>query len=119
MFFFHGTAPEFLNKGSGVVFYSVILYMKNPVNIIKAMLRDIEKMDSELFVYASIEDAWIQVSVSSFEFYMHDEAFKKTCNKWRAVIKKMGLKVVFVCGWIPKEEKLLELANKNNLIITK
>jgi hypothetical protein len=91
--------------------------MKNPVNIIKAMLRDIEKLDPSLFVYAHLERPWIEVSVSKFEFYMHDEEFKKICIKWRTIINKMGLKVVFVCGWLPKEEVLVQLAEQNNLII--
>ena len=92
--------------------------MKNPVNIIKAMLRDIEKLDKSLFVYAHLEQPWIEVSVSKFEFYMHDEEFKKTCAKWRTILNKMGVKVVFVCGWVPKEERLVELAENNNLILS-
>ncbi len=81
------------------------------------MLKDIEKLDKELFVYASLENFFIQVSVSRFDFYMYNEDFKKVCNKWRVVFDKMGLKVIFVCGWVPKEEKLVELMNKNSLIL--
>lgn len=92
--------------------------MKNPVNIIKAMLKDIEKLDKELFVYASLESFFIQVSVSKPNFYMYDEDFKKVCKKWKTVFNKMGLKVIFVCGWVPKEEKLVELMNKNSLILS-
>ena len=91
--------------------------MKSSVNIIKAMLKDIEKLDKELFVYASLESFFVQVSVSKFEFYMDNENFKKVCEKWRTVFNKMGLKIIFVCGWVPKEERLVELMNKNSLIL--
>lgn len=93
--------------------------MKSSVlNIIKTMMREIEAMDNELFVYAYFEKEWLQVSVSDFEFYMHDERFKTCRNKWHKVFSKMGLTVVYVCGWVPSEEKLLALAKENNLIIT-
>lgn len=82
------------------------------------MLKDIEKLDKELFVYASLESFFIQVSVSKPNFYMYDEDFKKVCKKWKTVFNKMGLKVIFVCGWVPKEEKLVELMNKNSLILS-
>lgn len=81
------------------------------------MIREIQAMDDELFVYAHLDQPWIEVSVSKFEFYMHNEEFKKTCVKWRTILNKMGLKVVFVCGWVPKEEVLVKLAEQNNLII--
>ena len=81
------------------------------------MIREIQAMDDELFVYAHFENAWLEVSVSKFEFYMHNEEFKKTCVKWRTILNKMRLKVVFVCGWLPKEEVLVQLAEQNNLII--
>lgn len=90
----------------------------NVVNIIKTMMREIEAMDDKLFVYAHCEKNWVEVSVSDFEFYMHDEGFKTCCKKWHKVFDKMKLKVVYVCGWVSTEKKLLALANENNLIIT-
>lgn len=80
-------------------------------------MREIQAMDDELFVYTHCEDAWLEVSVSQFEFYMHDEKFKACKDKWGKVFEKMGLKLIFVCGWMPTEEKLVKLSEENNLIL--
>ena len=115
-------APELLNSCSGVFFYSVFANMKN-VNIIKSVLRDIEKLDESVFCYARMvynepkTHCWLQISVSKFEFYMHNEDFKKLCTKWHKVFKNLGVNLIFVCGWVPSEEKLVELSKENNLIL--
>lgn len=96
--------------------------MKN-VNIIKSVLRDIEKLDNTIFCYARMvyngnkTHCWLQISVSKFEFYMHNEDFKKICTKWRKVFNNLGVNLIFVCGWVPKEEVLAQLAEENNLIL--
>lgn len=81
-------------------------------------MREIEAIDNELFVYAYFEKYWLQVSVSDFEFYTQNDKFKDCRKKWCKIFEKIGLKVVYVCGWVPSEEKLMALANENNLIIT-
>ena len=86
-------------------------------DIIRLMIRDIEKLDDELFVYAHSQSRWVEVSVSKFDFYMHNVEFKKTCEKWRKILKKVGVNIVFVCGWIPEERVLIQLAEDNNLIL--
>lgn len=58
-----------------------------------------------------------EVSVSDFDLYMNDKHFKTLCEAWRKAAEAKGEKLIFVCGWVPTEEKLLELANNDNLIM--
>lgn len=48
---------------------------------------------------------------------MHNDDFKRVCKKWGKVFNNLGVNLIFVCGWVPKEEVLLKLAEENNLII--
>lgn len=96
--------------------------MKN-VNVIKSVLRNIEKLDESVFCYASMAynepktHCWLQISVSNFEFYTNNEDFKKMCAKWYKVFKNLGVNLIFVCGWVPSEEKLVTLSKENNLVL--
>lgn len=58
-----------------------------------------------------------EIAVSDYEFYMKDKRFKALCKAWYQAAKSRGFTLVFVCGWIPKEKVLLELAEKDNLIL--
>ena len=92
--------------------------MKNE-KIIKSVLKEIENLDNSIITYATIvnDGKWLQISVSDFEFYMNNLDFRKLTDKWHKVFNKLGVNLIFVCGWVPTEEKLLELANNNNLIL--
>lgn len=110
-------------KGSLFLFYKVYLYMNKQRKIIKKILSQIEELDDSLFCYATMvsngnnSHYWYQISVSQFEFYMHDERFKALSQKWHKVCQNMKIPIIFVCGWKPTEEKLLQLANEDNLIL--
>lgn len=91
--------------------------------IIKTILSQIEELDDTIFCYATKDyngtktHWWWKVSVSQFEFYMHDERFKALSQKWHKICSSMKMPLIFVCGWKPAEEKLLQLANEDNLIL--
>ena len=60
---------------------------------------------------------WWEVSVSDFDLYMHDKRFKTLTNAWHKAAKAQSHKIIFVCGWKPTEEKLVKLAEEDNLIL--
>lgn len=60
---------------------------------------------------------WWQISVSDYDLYMHDERFKRLARAWHKIAESKGFKLIFVCDWIPKEEKLVKLAEEGNLIL--
>lgn len=97
--------------------------MNKQRKIIKTIISQIEELDDSLFCYATMVSNgnnsryWYQISVSQFEFYMHDERFKALSQKWHKVCQNMKIPIIFVCGWKPTEEKLLQLANEDNLIL--
>ena len=61
---------------------------------------------------------WWQISVSDYDLYMHDERFKRLSRAWYKAALAKGFKLIFVCGWVPSEEKLLKLAEEDNLILS-
>lgn len=95
----------------------------NARRLILTIIKQVERIDTTLFVYGyQIANEprtrmWWEISVSSFEFYMHNETFRKIANQWCNIAKSKGIKVIFVCGWKPTEKRLVELMNENNLIL--
>lgn len=95
----------------------------NARKLILTIIKQVERLDPTLFVYgyqtanAPRTHVWWEISVSNFEFYMHNESFRKLANQWYKVAKSKGIKVIFVCGWKPKEERLVQLMEENNLIL--
>ncbi len=95
----------------------------NAQKLILTIIKQIERLDPTLFVYGyqtaneSKTYIWWEISVSNFEFYMHDETFRKIANHWRNIAKNKGIKVIFVCGWKPSEKCLVKLMNENNLVL--
>lgn len=87
------------------------------------IVKKIETLNPDLFVYAyrsgnvPMTNVWWQISVSDYNFYK-SEQFSNFCRVWHKVAKTRGLKIIFVCGWIPKEEELIRLTEENNLIMT-
>lgn len=87
------------------------------------IVRKIESLKDGVIAYAyrsgnaTMTFQYWEVSVSDFDLYMNDKHFKMLCEAWRKAAEAKGEKLIFVCGWVPTEEKLLELANNDNLII--
>lgn len=89
----------------------------NARKLILTIIKQVECIDPTLFVYGYQTANWWEISVSNFEFYLHNETFRKIVNQWYNIAKSKGIKVVFVCGWKPTEERLVKLMNENNLIL--
>lgn len=87
------------------------------------IVRKIESLKDGVVAYGYLDgnsdrtNVWWQISVSDYELYMHDERFKKLAQAWRKIASKKGLKLIFCCGWVPKEEELMRLAKEDNLIL--
>lgn len=87
-----------------------------------SVIKNIEKKYPQLFVYAymngneSMDYSWWEVSVSSYLVYSEDD-FKRLSRRFSNIAKSQGEKVIFVCSWVPDEEKLVRLSNDNNLIL--
>lgn len=87
------------------------------------ILSKIEKIWPDVICYSyrvsnpSKTHFWWEVSVSNFEVYMENKRFKNLSKAWRKAAEIRGFKIIFICGWIPTEDKLIKLANEDNLII--
>ncbi len=91
--------------------------------IILTIVKSIERKFDGLIVWAyknSNENGtnnWWEIAVSDYNVYC-DKSFKKIMNTWYKIAKQKNIKMIFCCGWTPKETDLLKLANENNLIIS-
>ena len=87
------------------------------------IVRKIERLKDGVVAYAYHTSnatgsfQYWEVSVSDFDLYMNDKRFKTLCEAWHKAAAAKGERVVFLCGWVPTEEKLLELVNNDNLIM--
>ncbi len=92
-------------------------------SFILSILKKVESMKEGVIAYAyktgnaPMTHTWWEISVSDFDLYMNDKRFKTLTNAWHKAGVAMGHKIIFVCGWIPTEEKLVKLAEENNLIL--
>lgn len=95
----------------------------NARKLILTIIKQVERIDPTLFVYGyqtaneSRTHIWWEISVSNFEFYIHNETFLKIVKQWHNITKGKGINVIFVCGGKPTEERLVKLMNENNLIL--
>jgi hypothetical protein len=91
--------------------------------IILTIVKSIERKFSGLIVWAyqnsneSGTNNWWEIAISDYNIYT-DNKFKKIINAWYKIAKQKNIKIIFCCGWKPKEKDLLKLANENNLIIS-
>jgi hypothetical protein len=87
------------------------------------ILKKIESLKEGIITYSyktgndSMTCIWWEISVSDFNFYMNDKRFKTLSNAWHKAAKAQGFKLIFVCGWTPLEKELIDLAEKDNLIL--
>lgn len=86
-------------------------------SFILSIVKKIESLKEDTVAYGYKTDKWWEISVSDFNLYMNDERFKRLSNAWHKAAKAKGFKLIFVCGWVPSEQKLLELAESDNLIL--
>jgi hypothetical protein len=97
--------------------------MDKKEDFILSVIKKIETMQEGIIAYGfftgnlDMSYTWYQINVSDYNFYMKDERFKKMSTVWHKAAKARGFLLVFVMGWYPKEQNLLELADKNNLIL--
>lgn len=91
--------------------------MKKIEDFILSILQKVEGMQDGLIAYAYKNRSWWEISVSDFDFYMNNQRFKKLSDAWHKAAKAQGETIVFVCGWIPTEEKLEGLLKSDNLIL--
>lgn len=86
-------------------------------NIVKA----IETKFENVIAYAYFDGnepmtyTWWTICISNWELY-YSQKFKEFNEQWREKAKKRGLKLLF-CYCNPLEKNLLELAEKDNLIM--
>jgi len=87
------------------------------------VIKKIESLKEGIVVYSyktgntPMTYIWWEVSISDFDLYMNSKRFKTLSNAWYKAAKAQGFKLIFVCGWIPSEKKLIDLAENNNLIL--
>lgn len=87
------------------------------------ILKKIESLKEGVVAYAYQDSNapktyfWWTISVSDIELYSSDKRFKNLTNAWHKVALSKGWRIVFVCGWMPTEEKLAKLAEEENLIL--
>ena len=83
-----------------------------------SILKKIESLKEGVISYSTFsKDGYYEISVSDFDMYMKDKRFKILTTAWHKASLALGFKIVFVCGWIPTEKKLVELSEQNNLIL--
>lgn len=86
-------------------------------SFILKIIKIIERLFPNIICYAYKTDmGWWEVSVSDFDVY-RDKRFRAFTDVWYKEGLKYGSKIIFVCGWIPKESTLVQLAEQNNLIL--
>lgn len=87
------------------------------------ILKKIEEIDEGSIAYAyktgnaPMTEVYWEISVSNSYFYMNNKRFKTLTKAWYKSARARGEKIIFVCGWKPSEEKLVKLADENNLIL--
>lgn len=87
------------------------------------ILKKIESLQDGIIAYAykssneTFTNIWWEISISSFEVYMHNKRFKTLSRAWCKAAQLHGYKIVFVCGFMPTEVKLMRLAERDNLIL--
>lgn len=92
------------------------------VKFIKSVLAKCESLREGVIAYAyqqgniSGTHRWIEVCVSDLDMYFNDQRFKTLTRAWHMVAEKQGFKLIF-CYCNPQEKKLVELAEKGNLIM--
>lgn len=92
-------------------------------DLILKIVKSVERKFDRLIVWAyrnsneNGTNCWWEIAVSNYDVYT-DNKFKKIVNAWYKIAKRKGIKIIFCCGWMPKETDLLKLANENNLIIS-
>jgi hypothetical protein len=91
-------------------------------NFILNILRKIESLKDGMIAYAYLDGnalmshTWYLVCLNDYEMYMNDKRLKALMNAWHKAGKALGIKVIFAyCN--PSEEKLNELAEKDNLFL--
>lgn len=95
----------------------------NKENFILNILKKIESLKEGVIAYSyktgneSMSNIWWEVSISDYNLYMNDRRFKALSNAYHKAAKQQGFKLIFVCGWIPSENKLIDLAENDNLIL--
>lgn len=96
---------------------------KSDFDFIKKILLTIETINKDIISYCYLDGninktyTWWVICVSDFNWYMHDKTFLKLKEKWRNLARSRSIKLVFMCGWVPSEEKLLKLSEEDNLIM--
>ena len=91
--------------------------MRSIESFILSVLRKIEDIFPNVICYSyRTDNGWYEVSVSDFDVY-RDDRFRKLAEAWYKAGLKYGSKIIFVCGWIPKEATLVRLASDDNLIM--
>lgn len=87
------------------------------------IIKKIESLKDGVIAYAyktgnaTMTYTWWEVSVSDFDLYMKDKRFKNLSNAWHKAAIVHNVRLVFVCGCFPTEERLEKLANDDNLIL--
>ena len=95
----------------------------NVKEFILYVIAKLEAIWTDMFIYSyhdgnkNMTETWWIISVSNYEVYSKDKRFKALSQALYKVGKKKGYKIVFVCGWIPTEQRMNELLKQNNLII--
>lgn len=91
-------------------------------NFISEIVKKIETLGDGLIAYAYVDGnatgtcKWWTVCINDFEMYFHDKRFKALSNAWHKAAIARGFKVTFAyCQ--PKEKKLIQLAEEDNLIM--
>lgn len=84
---------------------------------ILGILKKIETLQPGVITYAEKTEHWIEISVSNLNLYTNNERFLTLRNAWHKAGKAKGFNIIFVCGWIPSEEKLVKLSESGNLIL--
>lgn len=90
-------------------------------NTIFKIVKAIESEFEDVIAYAHFDGngpmtcTWWTICISNWELYYSKE-FKEFSKQWHERAEKRGLKLLF-CYCNPLEENLLELAEKDNLIM--
>lgn len=94
--------------------------MKEKSFILK-IVKSIERKFDRLIVWAyrnSNENGtycWWEIAVSNYDVYT-DNKFKKIMDVWYKIANRKGIKIIFCCGWIPKEKQLVSLQEKDLIL---
>lgn len=92
------------------------------ITFIQRILSAIEKLKDGVIAYSYLDGnapmtwTWWIVSVSDYDLVFSSK-FKKISQAWHESARKRSIKLIFVCGWKPTEEKLAKLAEEDNLIL--